>query len=103
MQYILTQQEMDDLRRIAEHYILAEQELKELRQTAKNVDHKKIDELQELCSLAAKHIPVVVSWNPTLPPRPWGCILGPKEHNPAYCDDCPAQKVCPSKIKRWSK
>lgn len=86
MQYLLTQQEYDALYR--------EKRLRTDGEKAK---------LQELCTLAALHIPVVVEWRHDKTPRPWGCILGPREQDPGYCDKCPAQDVCPHDGKEWSK
>ena len=86
MQYLLTQQEYDALHR--------EKRLRTDAQTA---------ELQKLCTLAAQHIPIVLEWRRDKPPSPWGCILGPREQNPGYCDDCPSKQVCPHDGKEWSQ
>jgi hypothetical protein len=86
MQYLLTQQEYEALHR--------EKRLRTEGQTA---------ELQKLCTLAAQHIPIVVEWSSDKTPRPWGCILGPREQDPGYCDCCPAREVCPHEGKEWSK
>jgi hypothetical protein len=86
VQYLITQQEYEALHR--------EQKLRTDDETAK---------LQELCTLAAQHIPIVVEWAIDKTPRPWGCILGPHEQDPVYCDRCPAQTVCPNERKEWSK
>lgn len=86
MQYVLTQQEYDAL--------LREKKLRTASQTA---------ELQTLCTLAAMHVPVPRPWADDKTPAPWGCILGPAEKNPGYCDDCPAQKLCPHEGKEWSQ
>lgn len=86
MQYLLTQQEYEALHR--------EKRLRTDGEKAK---------LQELCTLAAQHIPIVVEWGSDKTPRPWGCILGPREQHPCYCDECPAQDVCPHESKEWSK
>lgn len=86
MNYLLTQQEYDDLR----------------REKQSRTDKQK-DELQALCTLAAQHIPVVLEWSRGEPPRPWGCILGPREQDPGYCDKCPAADICPHERKEWSK
>lgn len=86
MQYILTQQEYEVLKR--------EERLRTEAQIA---------DLQKLCTLAAQHIPIVVEWWADKTPRPWGCILGPREQDPMYCDRCPAQEVCPHPGKEWSK
>ncbi len=90
MQYLLSQQEFDDLRQVAKQRALVQRE-----------------ELQKLCTLAAQHIPVVRDWapesSPESPLRPWGCILGPREQDPGYCDDCPCQKICPHMGKEFSQ
>lgn len=86
MQYLLTQQEYEEMRR--------EKNLRTDGQVA---------ELQKLCTLAAQHIPIVVEWGTDKTPRPWGCILGESEQDPGYCDRCPAQDVCPHEGKEWSK
>jgi hypothetical protein len=87
MQYLLTQQEYDELQRAKQQRAKA--------QTA---------ELQKLCTLAAQHVPVAVSCFGVETLRPWGCILdSDPEKNPGYCDLCPAQDLCPSERKEWSK
>lgn len=86
MQYLLTEQEYNALRAEQRLQIKANQE-----------------ELQALCTQAAMHIPIVPDWSDDKTPRPWGCILGPREQHPGYCDDCPARKVCPYPSKEWSQ
>lgn len=87
MQYLLTQQEYEALHR--------EKTLRTVQQ---------LEKLQKLCTLAAMHIPVPHEWSQTdKTPRPWGCILGPEEQHPGYCNDCPSQKVCPYTGKEWSQ
>lgn len=83
MQYILTQQEYDALK--------AEQ--------ATSLRASK-EELQKLATAAALHIPV--SWGADVPAAPWGCILV-KDRDPGYCDECPAQRICPHPGKEWSQ
>jgi hypothetical protein len=61
------------------------------------------EELQALCTQAAMHIPVAHDRSGDKTPRPWGCILGPREQHPGYCGDCPAQKICPYPGKEWSQ
>ena len=86
MQYILTQQEYDDLRR-------AQGALETVKKEA----------LQKLCTEAANHIPVK-RWGRTSDSRPWGCILdGESPNYDGYCDECPAQAVCPHEDKDWSQ
>jgi hypothetical protein len=84
-------------------YVLTQQEFETLQRDARMLAHKNEAELQALCTLAAQHIPIVMAWSKNKTPRPWGCILGPDEQDPGYCDDCPAQKVCPHQGKKWSK
>ena len=86
MQYLLTQQEYEALR----------------REKTLRTDSEKA-ELQAFCTLAAQHVPVVVEWRADKTPRPWGCILGSREQNPGYCDKCPASEICPFDGKEWSK
>lgn len=85
MQILLTQEEYAAL-----------QEQKQLREIVQ------AGKLQEICTLAAKHIPVPHDWSDDKTPRPWGCILD-KETNPGYCDDCPVDEICPFPSKEWSK
>lgn len=84
-------------------YILTEQEYNALRGEQRQKLEAKQAELQAFCTQAAMHIPVVPEWSQDKTPKPWGCILGPREQNPGYCDDCPAQEICPHKFKEWSQ
>lgn len=84
-------------------YLLTEAEYEALKRDKDSPAAINIDELQALCVLAAQHIPVPHDWSEDKTPRPWGCILGPREQHPGYCDDCPCQRVCPSLGKAWSK
>lgn len=84
-------------------YILTQQEYETLQRDARVAQSRQSAELQELCTLAAQHIPIVVGWRHDTTPRPWGCILGPREQDPGYCDCCPAREVCQHKCKQWSK
>ena len=86
MQYILTQAEYDALRSKQAAQLQASKE-----------------ELQALATKAALHIPVTLSWRPEVPPAPWGCILADPANNPGYCDECPAQLICPHDGKEWSQ
>ena len=61
------------------------------------------DRLQKVCTLAAEHVPVTLTWGPWAEtPQPWGCILtrGTKTE---YCDECPVREECPCQAKQWSK
>lgn len=86
MQYILTE---------AEYTALKREQSARLNETAEN--------LQAICTLAAQHIPVAREWSRDKTPAPWGCILGPREQNPGYCDDCPVSSICPHEGKEWSQ
>jgi hypothetical protein len=83
MQYILTQEEYDELLARKRHHI----ELK----TAK---------LQELCTKIADEMPVKWGWGGP-DPKPWGCILS--ADCGWYCDQCPVQEICPCDTKDWSQ
>ena len=85
-------------------YILTEKEYEALIKN--NQDPNKVivnkNELQRVCTLVAKTIPVKVSWlkEPTI----WGCILSDDSDNDApYCDYCPVVKLCPHTGKEFSK
>jgi len=84
-------------------YILTKQEYETLNRHKDQLTDEQNAELQALCTLAAQHIPIVVEWSSDKTPRPWGCILGPQEQDPGYCDQCPARKVCPHEYKDFSK
>ena len=84
-------------------YILSEAEYQELKRDQATRLRVKQEKLQSICTLAAQHIPVAHDWSHDKTPRPWGCILGPDEQNPGYCDDCPVSDLCPHPGKEWSK
>jgi hypothetical protein len=87
MQYILTQEEYDALKK---------------QQTWQfNINAKK---LQELCTKIADEMPVNWGWNGP-DPKPWGCIITQEAENPYnewYCDECPVRTICPGS-KNYSK
>lgn len=85
-------------------YLLTEEELSSLRMKKSILGKVQKEELQELCTLAANHIPIPKPWahDRDQDPSPWGCILD-KENDPWYCDDCPMDKLCPHPHKKWSK
>ena len=86
MQFILSEEELDDLK-----------ERKRLHEVAQK------EELQKLCTLACNHIPVIVPWDKEADPKPWGCILSQKQYSDHYCDECPVDELCPYNGKNWSK
>lgn len=86
-------------------YILSEEEYVELINKKQYLEGEVV-ELQNLCMLAAKHIPVPRPWaGEDAKPEPWGCILEDDEDGGyiEYCDDCPCTEVCPQEHKSWSK
>ena len=91
MQYILTQEEYDELK------------------AKKNIDFKmKNDKLQKLRTKIADTMPVKWGWGPPYEngaskdiPKPWGCILSTQGE--WYCDTCPVTEICPYPNKHWSK
>lgn len=87
MQYLLTQEELDALKK--EHV----QRMVKARTV-----------IQALCIRVCDSEPVNWGWGGP-DPKPWGCILtkGEKLEDEWYCDQCPVQKECPHEPKAWSK
>lgn len=87
MQYLLTQQEYDQLRARQQHDIKVSRE-----------------HLQSLCTKIADEMPVPVKNSSEADAtRPWGCILTVKTKYDHYCDRCPVNSICPYDHKEWSK
>lgn len=84
-------------------YLLTEQEFRALKDEQQRRIEADEEQLQAFCTLAAMHIPVIREWSHDKRPRPWGCILGPQEQRPCYCDDCPSAAFCPYPHKEWSQ
>lgn len=84
-------------------YLLTEEEYRALTATQHRNKLENTEKLQAFCTLAAQHIPVAREWATDKTPAPWGCILGPRQQNPSYCDDCPVSEICPYQGKEWSK
>lgn len=93
-------------------YILTEKEYNDLLNKGKKREDINTKELQELCTLAAEHVPVKWGWGEKPDPKPWGCIIPLIEEAERegeciddlwYCDKCPAQKMCPYEWKEYSK
>ena len=83
-------------------YVLTEAEFDDLNAAKRRRDEAAETALQRVCTLAAKHTPIVVQWRRSGAPHPWGCILD-AESNPGYCDECPVRDVCPHDGKEWSQ
>lgn len=85
MMYILTEEEM--------------QEVRSLRNEQKLLPNPQY--LQRKCSEIADGWATWTGWDGKSEPEPWGCVLTVKyEH---YCDRCPVQGICPNPYKVWSK
>ena len=82
-------------------YILTEEEYNELRKKQKYELDKDRRELQMLCTRIANEMPVLWGWSKDETPKPWGCILTTKEE--WYCDSCPVREICPNQYKEYSK
>lgn len=81
MMYILTQEELDDLKNKKADQRIAEETV-----------------LQDLCTRVANSEILTEGW---MKGETWGCILS--TDNEWYCDDCPVQGQCPYPYKAWSK
>lgn len=80
-------------------YILTENELQALKNAAKERQIKDKKQLQDFCTKVANEMPVKFWSRETA--QPWGCML--TRDVEWYCDECPAQKICPHEDKHWSK
>lgn len=89
MQYILTQEEMSEKNKIISDYYKLQKIL------------PSVEDLQEFCTYVADNLPSWKGWDGKAEARPWRCVLTVKKDH--YCDECPAQKICPKKDKEWSK
>lgn len=90
MQYILTQEEYEAL-------ITDRNNLKRLLDRKTYAEYTA--ELQKFATLIADNLPI--SRGGGLPDQVWGCIFT-KDYE-WYCDNCPAQNICPNQYKDWSK
>lgn len=78
-------------------YILTQEEFDALQERNQKIteDARKI--LQDLCTRVANYEVLTEGWARG---EPWGCILTKTSE---YCDECPAEKVCPYEYKERSK
>lgn len=81
MQYILSQEEYDDL----------------VYQSKKAKSLPSKGELQKFCTLVADTLPI--DWCGRI--EPWKCILSVDYR--WYCDACPSKEICPCDRKNYSK
>lgn len=77
-------------------YLLSQEEFDELKAKAAILDTQTVAKIQSLCTKVAENMPVDVGGKL----KPWGCILPGKS---GVCDGCPVQEECPYPYKRWSK
>ena len=90
-------------------YVLTQEELDELKTNSKSIKLENTEKLQKLCTMLANTTPVRRSWDKG-EPKPWGCILnrsGARTEegfmNPRYCDYCPVREICPHPNQNYSK
>ena len=85
MQYVLTQEELDELKN---------------KRDKDNFDHMK--GVQTICTNLANHMPIKFWDNDEA--KIWGCIKGDADggNGHGYCDECPARGLCPAQ-KHYSK
>lgn len=77
-------------------YLLSQEEFDELKAKAAILDTQTVATIQALCTKVAENMPVDVGGKL----KPWGCILPRRS---GVCDGCPVQEECPYPYKRWSK
>jgi hypothetical protein len=101
MQYILTEEEYDDL-------VLATADAKDQYEDLLDEKEKEKNKIiQELCTKIADTMPIKYWGSKEL--RTWGCKITEETPNEDgytrewYCDECPVQKICPHDDKDWSK
>lgn len=81
-------------------YLLTEAEYNDLKLRADRQQKIAVEGLQAFCTKVANEMPIKFWGNKEA--QPWRCILN-DDQGMGYCDECPAQKVCPHPHKRWSK
>lgn len=79
-------------------YILTEEEYNSLVDKRSTDDKKLVARLQEACTIIADTQVITKGWAKG---RVWGCVLSTYEEH--YCDECPAEHLCPLENKAWSK
>jgi len=86
-------------------YILNEEEMEEIRQLrAKMKSLPSVDKLQKMCTKIADEWPTFTGWDGKGEAEPWGCIITAEADNEEWhCDKCPVRTICPLEWKSWSK
>lgn len=80
-------------------YLLSQDELDELRARARRAPKLDDKQLQDLCSLIADGWIVEDGWYKG---KAWGCIITTRKRD-WYCDECVMREICPNPNKEWSK
>ena len=86
-------------------YILTQEEYNELLAKKKTEIGLYKEKLQNLCTKIANEMPITRSWDKNNK-SPWGCILTQKDKDGYldwYCDNCPVQYICPYEYKEFSQ
>lgn len=81
-------------------YILSQEELDELKKKQRHEISENKSKLQKLCSKIADSWIVEEGWYKG---KAWGCILTSMRKEEWYCDDCIMKSICPYDGKIWSK
>lgn len=94
-------------------YILSQEEFDQLKNESANAIKKVTADLQTACTLVADHMPIKHPWASASVivgvsasmELPWGCIITRKSNDDWYwyCDHCPVRKICPHPNKNFSK
>jgi hypothetical protein len=84
-------------------YLLTQEEYDELKAQKRGIRLENTKKLQALCTKIADTMPVNWGWKGP-DPKPWGCIITvQREGHEWYCDQCPVQDICPYPGKSYSQ
>lgn len=82
-------------------YILTEEEYEDLTNRAAFGDHfPSVAMLQKVCTRIANEMPIMVKSWPSRGFIPWGCAIDELDW---VCDHCPVIDICPYESKHFSK
>lgn len=82
-------------------YLLTEEEYQKLKKSAEKPPITKAtkEELLKFCKMVAENLPIDLYGDGEL--SPWGCIIDSEDEH--VCDLCPSRMICPYEYKEWSK
>lgn len=84
-------------------YILTEDEFEDLKSKARRMSAAATKKINDLCMEVAMHKPVRLPWNDEESPKvPWGCIHRKEPPHMEHCDGCPVREIC-TLDKNYSK